>query len=120
MFNEEEGSLYVHHDMLLSSYPLCMEWLDFDPGPGCRSKSRVAHVSLQDQKLLATSSQSAPWSHRYTIRHTSISCLFNTAQIEVWDLDVVDAPDPAFVLGEKRKPKKGVKRVQAITIGAVI
>ncbi|XP_058834035.1 periodic tryptophan protein 1 homolog [Topomyia yanbarensis] len=32
IFNDEEGSLYVHHDFLLPSPPLCIEWLSFDPG----------------------------------------------------------------------------------------
>uniref|UniRef100_A0A182WCM1 Anaphase-promoting complex subunit 4 WD40 domain-containing protein n=1 Tax=Anopheles minimus TaxID=112268 RepID=A0A182WCM1_9DIPT len=32
IFNEEEGSLYIHHDFLLPSPPLCIEWLSFDPG----------------------------------------------------------------------------------------
>lgn len=32
IYNEEEDSLYVHHDFLLPSHPLCIEWLGYDPG----------------------------------------------------------------------------------------
>jgi periodic tryptophan protein 1 len=31
VYNEDEGALYVHHDILLPSFPLCFEWLDYEP-----------------------------------------------------------------------------------------
>merc|ERR1711971_425259 len=33
MYVEEDGCMYVHHDVMLSAYPLCIEYLD-QAGPG--------------------------------------------------------------------------------------
>lgn len=31
VYEESESNLYVHHDILLESFPLCIAWLDYHP-----------------------------------------------------------------------------------------
>jgi len=32
VYNDDEDALYVHHDILLPSFPMTLEWLNYDPG----------------------------------------------------------------------------------------
>ena len=34
VYDDSSENLYVHHDLMLPSFPLCLEWLDYAPGTG--------------------------------------------------------------------------------------
>jgi len=42
VYNDVEDALYVHHDMILPSVPLALEWLSFDPE--CDTKGNLVAV----------------------------------------------------------------------------
>nr|XP_022920586.1 periodic tryptophan protein 1 homolog [Onthophagus taurus] len=56
VYNESEGSLYVHHDFLLPAFPLAIEWLDHEPGqaPGnyCAIGSMNPVIDIWDLDII--------------------------------------------------------------------
>lgn len=72
--------LWIHHDYLLSAFPLCMAWFNFPPSFDTSTNSNV-----QRGNFVAVGT-------------------FEPA-IEVWDLDVMDSP-PCLILGGSRDAQK--------------
>lgn len=48
IFDEEEASMYVHHDVMLGAYPLCVEWLNNAAGIG---EGSFAAIGLIDHTI---------------------------------------------------------------------
>lgn len=79
IYNDDEENLYVHHDILLPSFPLCLEWLDFPP----------------------TSSASTTPASAITGNFVAVGTF--EPEIEIWSLDTPDAIYPALILGRLDK-----------------
>ena len=79
VYNDVEDAFYVHHDVLLPSFPMALEWIGYGSGAD----------DAKHGNLVAVGSMSPV--------------------IDVWDLDLVDSLEPDFSLGIKAKKKKKVK-----------
>ncbi|AET39737.1 rRNA-processing protein PWP1 Ecym_4717 [Eremothecium cymbalariae DBVPG len=82
-----DSSLYVHHDLMLPAFPLCVEWINYKPSTTSENIGNFAAIGTFDPA------------------------------IEIWNLDCVDKAFPDMILGEPvnggtkiSKKKKGKKQ----------
>jgi periodic tryptophan protein 1 len=75
VYDESSENLYVHHDLMLPNFPLCLEWLDFGPAPA----------------------GALPGAERAPGNFVAVGTL--DPEIEIWSLDVVDPMYPDMLLG---------------------
>lgn len=85
VYDESQENLYVHHDLMLPNFPLCLEWLDFPP----------ASSSLSSD-MDATRPPTTQFGN-----YIAVGTL--DPEIEIWSLDVVEAMYPDIVLGRPDK-----------------
>ncbi|KAJ1565835.1 hypothetical protein HK096_009069 [Nowakowskiella sp. JEL0078] len=77
LYEDEEDNLYVHHDIMLPSFPLCLEWLDFRVGRNAGMEGSGSYIAVGTFE----------------------------PEIEIWDLDTVEVAYPDIVLGRGPTPK---------------
>ncbi|KAG8895052.1 hypothetical protein FRB99_000793 [Tulasnella sp. 403] len=88
VYDESEDNLYRHHDIILPSLPLCLEWLDFPPHP-----SDPASTSTGSYIAVGTFEP----------------------EIEIWSLDVVEPLYPNTLLGALEKKTEPSIPTQALS-----
>merc|ERR1711973_915811 len=49
VYNEDEDTTFVHHDIYLDSFPLCLEWLSFDPCAEEKSGNYIAVGTMEPE-----------------------------------------------------------------------
>ncbi|KAI0342698.1 transducin family protein/WD-40 repeat family protein [Trametopsis cervina] len=83
VYDDSEEDLYVHHDLMLPSFPLCLEWLDFPPVTSPSAKGSGDSPAKQFGNYIAVGTMEP--------------------EIEIWSLDTVEAMYPDMVLGRPDK-----------------
>ena len=78
VYEEQDSHLYIHHDIVLSTFPLCIEWINYYP-------------------VFASEDGSQP--EERPEKGNLIAVGTFSPEIEIWDLDVVDIVEPYFTLG---------------------
>lgn len=79
--------MYVHHDTMLSAFPICIEWLGVEPGSFAHSEAERGNMAIVGSFL---------------------------PHIEIWDLDLMDAIEPRMVLlGNEENPTTAPKKKKA-------
>lgn len=88
VYDESQENLYVHHDIMLPAFPLCLEWLDYPPcNPSLPSQTPERSSMTTDEST--SSSQFGNY----------IAVGTFDPEIEIWALDTVDALYPNSILG---------------------
>lgn len=72
---EREGSLYVHHDIMLPAFPLAVEWINYTP-------TSVTNKEVLDEDRIGNFAAVATFE----------------PIIEIWDLDIPSKTIPTFML----------------------
>jgi periodic tryptophan protein 1 len=88
IFEESTSTLYVHHDVMLSSFPLCLEWLPYAPGSLTTGGTKANYVIVGSF----------------------------LPEIEIWNLDELNGLEPEFTLGGTAETKKKSKKSKQTTV----
>lgn len=105
VYEDDADNLYVHHDIMLPAYPLCIEWLNSAAGKSSegRKDGNASFVAIGTMD----------------------------PDIEVWDLDIIDCMYPNAILGQgnqnltdvpkgKKKKRKSKKPNEQYHVDAVL
>lgn len=94
IYEEESSNLYVHHDFLLPSFPLCLEWVNYNP-------------TVASDKTITGG-----------VNNVAIGTF--EPDIEIWDLDVLDNVFFTTILGAKPGTKRRKKKNEKYHVDAVL
>eukprot|EP00392_Amoebophrya_sp_AT5.2_P014297 g14445.t1 len=90
IYDEAEGAMFVHHDISLNAYPLCVDTVN------------CGGLDLAGGKAKGQSGKTASSSSTSTYTNLAAVGQFDN-NIDIWDLDVLEPMAPVLTLGGKKK-----------------
>jgi hypothetical protein len=93
VYNDKEGYLYVHHDILMLNMPLCLTWLDYDVNDA------NAGLDRKDNEIFIVI-----FIVMFLVNYVAVGSMEGV--IELFDIDLVDQMEPLHTFGKKSKKKK--------------
>ncbi|EJD06886.1 transducin family protein/WD-40 repeat family protein [Fomitiporia mediterranea MF3/22] len=101
VYDETQENLYVHHDIMLPAFPLCLEWLDFPPAgrPSSTTSASIPNNNNISNKAseMAIDLDNNPSPSKQFGNYIAVGTF--DPEIEIWSLDTVDALYPDSMLG---------------------
>lgn len=91
VYSSSDANLYVHHDLMLPSFPLCLEWLDYRP---------AAFTSADQNDAPPQPIELAAGANPGDVGNF-IAVGTMDPEVEIWSMDVVEACFPDAILGRK-------------------
>ncbi|KAN0066000.1 rRNA-processing protein [Thecaphora frezii] len=88
VYAANDANLYVHHDVMLPSFALCLEWMDYTPAP-FDADQNGASASRPERRAGTAGS------------YVAVGTM--DPEIEIWSMDVVDGLYPDAILGRKQE-----------------
>jgi periodic tryptophan protein 1 len=92
-YNEDEGALYVHHDITLPAFPLCVAWMDY-AGDAAASLAAAQPSTRGGAAGVGSVAAGAPSFHVGS--YVAVGTF--KPDIEIWNADVLDPLEPALTL----------------------
>ncbi|KAL5525702.1 hypothetical protein ACEPAG_7039 [Sanghuangporus baumii] len=104
VYDESQENLFVHHDIMLPAFPLCLEWLDFPPCPPSSSLNKnsnnISSRKRESDMAIDSKTDSPPKPNPKKSEFGNYIAVGTfEPEIEIWSLDVVDALYPHTILG---------------------
>ncbi|KAL5504218.1 PWP1 [Sanghuangporus vaninii] len=107
VYDESQENLFVHHDIMLPAFPLCLEWLDFPPCPPSSSSSSSSLTNNNNNNNISSRKKDSDMAIDTDTDYPPKKSEFGNyiavgtfePEIEIWSLDVVDALYPHTILG---------------------
>lgn len=81
VYSAQDENLYVHHDLMLPSFPLHLEWLDYTPAPAEGAESSARRPTGAPGNYVAVGTMDP--------------------EIEIWSMDTIEGLYPDAILGRK-------------------